>query len=371
MPELNPEDNRPSEQSQQPAVPLEPAVAPVIPAPPVTTKKKHWITFTILSIVSVLVLAIVAVLIWYMVQLAPKTSVDVYHVVKVESGSGTKQIAQDLESKGVIKNANAFLIYTKISNSSSLQAGSYRLSSKLTTPEIVNILESGKTSTINVLILPGQRLSQIRQKFIDLGYSEAEIQQAFESARSHPLLKGLSEDLPIEGYLFPDTYNIAPDTSAEQLVKLMLDNFQSKITPKLVADLKKQGLSLQEGVILASVVQKEVKDYPNEQKVAQVFLKRLKEGSVLGSDVTYQYVGAETGQNVTPELNSPYNTRKVAGLPPTAIANFNISALQALAYPAKTDYNYFVAGDDGTVYYSKTLEEHEALTRQHCASCFQ
>jgi UPF0755 protein len=87
---------------------------------------------------------------------------------------------------------------------------------------------------------------------------------------------------------------------------------------------------------------------------------------VLGSDVTFIYAAAITGQPATPGLDSPYNTRKYGGLPPGPISNFNITALQAVANPTSTDYVYFVAGDDGKTYFSRTEAEHQALTRQHC-----
>jgi UPF0755 protein len=336
-------------------------------------KPKIWKWILIVGAVVAGLLGIIctAAMIWYSVQLAPKSVAKIYHVVEIKSGESTGQIAQKLQNTGVINSARAFSWFVRISRINNLQAGTYRLSSADTTPEIARSLENGKVSNINLLILPGQRLSQIKNKLVEAGYAESEIDQALFSIRSHPLLKNISEDAPLEGYLFPDTYNIAPYTSVKELFNIMLNNFQSKITPSIKSGLKRQGLTLEQGIILASIVQKEVADPTNEKIVAQVFLKRLKDGNVLGSDVTYQYAAAETGQTASPELDSPYNTRKVVGLPPTAIANFDISALNAVANPAKTNYNYFVAGDDGKVYFSKTEEEHIQLTRQHCASCFQ
>ena len=341
---------------------------PISPKP----KGKKKVVLIILGILAGLILAVFAtVFIWYKTQLAPKTTDDVYHVLVVQSGASRQSIAYDLEEKQIIKSSSVFLWHTKLTGKSNLQAGSYRLSSKLSTPEIADILASGKVSTVDILIPPGLRLSQIKAELVKAGYGASEIDQALISVRSHPLLKNVSSSTPLEGYLFPDTYRIGPDTTAEQLITLMLNTFEKKITAEIKTGLAKQRLSLEEGIILASIIQKEVSDYPNMQKVAQVFLKRLNEGVVLGSDVTFQYAAKETGKAEVPTLDSPYNTRIVAGLPPSAIANFNIDALRSVAEPATTDFLYFVAGDDGTVYYSKTEAEHEALTRQHCKSCFQ
>lgn len=342
-----------------------------LPSPQPPKKRKRILLWVTLAVVSVLVAMGIVLVGWYRTQLSPKTKTDSYHVITIKPGQSTSAIARSLEEKAIIKSATAFVWHIKLSNTASLQAGSYRLSSKLSTPEIARILADGKVSETSVLIAPGLRLAQIKNILVNSGYTEAEVDEALVAVRDHPILAGVSQSSPLEGYLFPDTYHIGPDTTAEQFIRLMLDTFQSKITPEIQQGLKKQGLDLRRGIILASIVQKEVSDYPNQQKTAQVFLKRLSEGIVLGSDVTFQYAAAETGQASTPELNSPYNTRKVSGLPPTAIANFNIDALRAVANPAKTDYNYFVAGDDGTVYYSKTEAEHESLTRQHCQTCFQ
>lgn len=347
------------------------AATPLAASPKKKLSKKWWF---LIAAISVALLALSSLLfsgIWYLVQLTPRTVSDIYHVVEIEPGSGSKEIAELLEENKVIKSSTAFLWHTKFNNISSLQAGTYRLSSGDSTPAIATMLSEGDTHSINITILPGLRLSQIKQKLVQAGFTKADIDKAVENAKNHPLVKDVKNKEPLEGYLFPDTYNIAPTTTADQLVTLMLDTFESKITTELKQKLKKQGLSLHQGIILASVVQKEVSDYPNQQKVAQVFLKRLSDGNVLGSDVTFQYAAAETGQSATPDLNSPYNTRIVGGLPPTAIANFNMSALEAVANPAKSSFNYFVAGDDGTVYYSKTEVEHEALTLQHCQSCFE
>ncbi len=356
----------------RPAVPtaVPSSVPPQTPPPPVS-KKRTWWLLALLAVAALLGAIILSVSLWYQLQLRPRTNSDIYHVLTIKSGASSQAIADDLEEKQIIKSSSAFLWYVKLSRKTNLQAGSYRLSSKLSTPEIATILADGKVSSVDVLIAPGLRLAQIKQALIQAGYTEAEIDQALANARSHPLLKGVPKTAPLEGYLFPETYKIGPDTTANQLVQWMLDTFEARITPDIKAGLKKQGLSIQEGIILASIVQKEVSDYPTQQKVAQVFLKRLNEDRVLGSDVTYMYAAAETGQTASPELNSPYNTRKNAGLPPSAIANFNLDALKAVANPANTTYNYFVAGDNGITYFSDTLEQHEEYTRQHCASCFQ
>ena len=202
------------------------------------------------------------------------------------------------------------------------------------------------------------------------GFQETDITAAFEAVRDHPLLRNVPSEARLEGYLFPDTYQVGPSTSAEELVRLMLDTFQKRVSedPSINAGITAQGLSFEQAVIIASIVQKEVPDYETQKTVAQVFLKRLKEGIPLGADPTFRYAAAVEGGPSDPSNNSRYNTRKYTGLPPTAISNFNISALKAVANPSSTDYLYFVAGDDKITRFSHTLAEHEALTRQHCTT---
>jgi UPF0755 protein len=302
---------------------------------------------------------------WYRQQLKPLTRDDVYHVVTVESGSSTAEIASQLANKKIIRNARAFQFYVSRHNPL-LQAGSYRLSSKLSVPDIAQTLASGKVTSVDVLIPPGIRLDQVEDRLKKAGFSEPEIQQAFEAAKKHPFLEGLSDTATLEGYLFPETYKVGPESTATQLVNLMLDTFQKRITPEIQNGIKAQGLNVHQAIILASIVQKEVSDKETQRTVAQVFLTRYKQGMALGSDVTFIYAAAITGQPATPALDSPYNTRKYAGLPPGPISNFNLAALEAVANPSSTDYLYFVAGDDGKTYFSHSEAEHEALTRQHC-----
>ncbi len=333
-----------------------------------TSKKPKKTLFrkVIALILVIVATAVASVIAWYLHALTPLTNTDQYTVVSVRAGSGTQQIADDLESKSVIRSATAFTTYVRLNGINNLQAGSYRLSSKQSTPDIAKVIAGGDVTTLNVLISPGLRLDQITKTLMKEGYSEAEIEAAYVAVRDHPLLKGYPASDPLEGYLYPETFQIEPNTSAEVLVRTILTTFNTAITPEIRTGLKEQGLTLQEGIILASIVQKEVSDPDVQRTVAQVFIKRYKEGMVLGSDVTYKYAAAQFGTVDNPSSNSPFNTRKYLGLPPTAISNFNLSALKAVAKPTDTEYVYFVAGDNGITYFATTLEQHEANVAKYC-----
>ncbi len=336
-----------------------------------TKNKKRSLLWVIAAILACILIALITLMFWYNAQLSPRTQEDSYHIVSIKTGSTTGQIADELEQKGVIKSARAFRVYVKFNHITNLQAGDYRLSSKQSVREITDTLASGKITSVDVLIPPGLRLDQIEDILVKNGYTKSDLEAALTQLSASPLLESLPSGANLEGYLFPDTYKIGPDTTAKELLTLILNNFQSQITPDITTGLAAQGLTLRQGIILASIVQKEVSDPDVQPTVAQVFIKRYKAGEVLGSDVTYMYAAKITGQTSSPELDSPYNTRKYPGLPPGPIANFNISALKAVAHPSNTDYSYFVAGDDGEVHFSNTLEEHQALTKQYCTKACQ
>jgi UPF0755 protein len=329
-------------------------------------KRKHHLLYAVIGIGLALVAVVVGTMLWYLQAISAKTSEQNFQVITVKPGTGTQLIASDLEQKGLIRSSTAFTIFVRLKHVNNLQAGSYRLSSNQSVADIVDVIANGKITTVNVLISPGLRLDQILTALEKDGYSKKDLDQALNNVRDHLLLKNLSKSTRLEGYLFPDTYKVGPDTSSEQLIRLMLDNFQNKITPQILEGIQKQGLTFEQSVILASIVQKEVSDPKVQRTVAQVFIKRLHEGTVLGSDVTYKYAAAQFGTEDTPMSSSPYNTRRYSGLPPTAISNFNISALQAVANPTATDYNFFVAGDDGTTYFSHTEQQHQEYIKKYC-----
>ena len=137
----------------------------------------------------------------------------------------------------------------------------------------------------------------------------------------------------------------------------------------LAAQFKTQGLTVYEGITLASIIQRESIG-GDEPQIASVFYNRKVAGMPLGSDVTYQYAADKAGVARDTELNSPYNTRVVVGLPPGPIAAPGLNALKAVAAPAKTDYLFFLSGDDDITYYGRTLSEHESNIKAHCqAKC--
>ena len=170
-----------------------------------------------------------------------------------------------------------------------------------------------------------------------------------------------------EGFLFPDTYVLKSDYDVDSILKEMASDFDQRLTPKLRARAKQMNLSIYELVTLASLVEKEAKFEEDRPKVAQVFLKRLKIGMPLQSDTTFQYLRDDPKEDLSladTKVDSPYNTYQHKGLPPGPIASPGMAAIEAVLYPADTDYLYFVADRDGHNHYSTNYADHEAIVEE-------
>lgn len=289
--------------------------------------------------------------------------------VTIAKGSSLAEVADLLYAKKLIRNTWAFKQYVRNrALQDNILAGTYAIKPSQTVEEIVTIITKGIVRSDLITIKPGQRLDQIQQTFVNAGFSPEAVAKAFEPAQyaNHPALVDKPANASLEGYLYPESFQKTADTTPEQLVTASLDEMQKRLTPDLRAAFARQKLTVNNAIILASIVEKEVSKESDKPIVAQVFLKRLDMGMVLGSDVTAFYGAIMAGQEPSVLFESPYNTHTYGGLPPGPISNVSVESLQAVANPSKTDWLYFVAGDDGITYFSRTLAEHEALTAQHC-----
>ena len=325
-------------------------------------------------------------------------SVCEYQIIEISAGESVKQIANNLKQAGLIRNPLAFELYARINNlHAKLKAGKYSFRKTMSARDIAKQLVNGVVSSdvFNLTILPGTSLlgdkgksqTGIIHQFRTLGYSEEEINQALTKHYDNPILKGLYAnetklsdlDIPVklalEGYLYGETYQFYNHEKLENVITTILNQFNDVVVSnQLEEKFKARGLSLRQGIILASIIQKEAhtEDMPG---VSMVFQNRLKRGIALGSDVTATYAADITGIDRTNATNadilavtSSYNTRKFPGLPPGPIAVPSKAALLAVAEPdsSKASMLYFLTGDDGLMYYSSTDAEHNQKIRDHC-----
>lgn len=336
-----------------------------------STKRRAWVRWLAIGVVAVGIVALLAsASLWYGYHNGLQAVGGTKTVsVTIREGESVADIAAELKAAALIRDTRSFEYYARFHKASQyLQAGTYNFSSAQSVPQIIAMLTHGKVATSLVTILPGQRLDQIRQSLIDQGFTAADVDAALEPTQyeNSPIFVGKPAGTNLEGYLYPDSFQKSSQTTAKTIVQQSLAEFEQHLTPDIKAGFAAQGLSVYQGIIVASIVEKEVVKQADRAQAAQVFIKRLRVGMPLGSDVTAYYgsILAGAGKDVT--YDTPYNTRVHTGLPPTPISNVDDGALQAVAHPANTDWLFFVSGDNGTTYFSKTVEEHEALTQKYC-----
>lgn len=334
-----------------------------------TGGKKKWIIAGVVTIVLALIAAFAVGFVWYQSQLVAVTD-DTSKRVKVTivSGSTPSGIAEQLEKAGVIRSKVAFGIYTKLTGTENkLKAGAYSLQPSLSTPTIVDHLVTGKEDTFTVTFLPGDTLESNRAELISSGFSETDVDAALGKTYDRPLFAGKPATADLEGYLYGETLQFGVNATVEDVLDGFFSLFEQVIDENnLVAGFEKQGLTLYEGITLASIVQREINGAEDQRQVAGVFYNRMEQGMNLGSDVTYQYIADKTGVARTPTLQSPYNTRIHTGLPPGPIAVPGKTALIAVANPAQNKYLFFLSGDDDKTYFGKTEKEHQENINNHC-----
>lgn len=323
---------------------------------------------------------------WYVQALRPVDGQVTEHMrVSVADKSRAREIGQLLYDKRLIRSTLAFDIYTRLSGTrNALKAGSYNLSQSESMPEIVQHLVTGRADTMMITFYPGATLrdptdtaaskkTDVTTILMRAGYAKEEIDAALAKQYTHPLLEGKPAEADLEGYVYGETYNFNGDATVESILLHTFDVFYQKIQERnLVEQLRQRGLTLYQGITLASIVQREVSSSDanepsqDQRQVAQVFYSRLDMDMPLGSDVTAYYGADKIGAKRTVGVDSPYNTRKYAGLTPGPIASPSIGALAATANPASGDYLFFLSGDDDVTYFARTDEEHQANINKHC-----
>ncbi len=287
--------------------------------------------------------------------------------ITIVSGSSLKDISILLKKHGLIRSEWAFTQYVRNREASNdLKAGTYELSPRQSVPEIVAIITGGKISANLITILPGQRLDQIKKTFVNSGFSAKDVDRALNPAlyKNHPALVDKPSGASLEGYLYPESFQ--KTGTPEDIIRQSLDEMQKRLTPDVRNAIQSQGLSVHQGIILASIAEKEADKPEDRSRIVQVFLSRIHLGMRLESDVTAFYGAAIAGQPLSVNYNSRYNTYFHGGLPPGPISNVSESSLNAVAHPAHTNYLYFLAGDDGTVYFAQTQVEHDDQIARYC-----
>lgn len=294
-------------------------------------------------------------------------------VFEIKKGEGVKAIVNNLVVQGVLSRPFWFKAYVALSDKrAKFVDGKFNLRTDMSIKEIVNaLLTQNSNKEIGLTFIEGWNVKEM-----DAYLAKEEMIQSNElndysekfNATNYFFLIDKPSSASLEGYLFPDTYRVYRQTTIEDIVKKMLDNFDQKLMPELRQEIKKQKRTIFDVVTLASIVEKEMFGDKDRRIVAGIFLKRLKAGMPLQSDATINYV-TKKGM-ARPSLDdlaveSLYNTYKYPGLPPGPIDNPGLEAIKAAIYPIETPYWYFLTTTDGQIIFSQTHDEHVKNKQQY------
>lgn len=302
----------------------------------------------------------------------PAGAVEASIDLEVFEGELASDVIDRLTESGVVRNGFLLRNYLRYRGLDyTVEAGHYQLTGQMTVRQIAEALQTASPASIAFTVLEGWRMEEVAERIAVSGLNisfEDFMTACDEIARNNDLPVDWPADPSLEGFLFPDTYFFDPESSAQDVILAMLDNFESKLDREILAGFEQQGLSVYQAVTLASIVEREAVIPDERPLIASVFLRRLSFGMKLEADPTVQYaLGLQAdGWWKAPlglsdlDIDSPYNTYRYLGLPPGPISNPGASALNAVAFPADSTYLYFRALCDGSGRhaFAETYEEH-------------
>jgi UPF0755 protein len=289
-------------------------------------------------------------------------------VITIEPGTGTNVIVDRLAEAGIVQHPTVLKLYLKFSGEwGGLKAGDYTFQSPISALEALEKIKRGEVALERITIREGLNRFDVAQ-LLATRTSKATPEEFLKLTEDQSLIirfAPLNRDL--EGFLFPDTYNYSAKTTPEELVGAMVSRFEEMFTGQMAARASELGMTINQVVTLASIIEKEARVDEERPIISSVFYNRLRKGMPLASDPTFIYAailaGDYDGNPNQPRHRSrvsAYNTYQVPGLPPAPIASPGKASLDAALNPAKTDYLYFVAiANTGRHKFSYTAEEHE------------
>ena len=322
-------------------------------------EKTKWLIFA-----SFIVFVFSLIYIWQGIYLPKEPNYSGKILFLVNKGEGLKQIANNLKKEGLIKSALLFRIYAAGRNSAGrLQAGTYKLSPSMNFPEILRKFVSGESEKIKITIPEGYTKDQIVELFSKNGVDTEDLLKLKigDFQEEFDFLKDAPKNVSLEGFLFPDTYFFELNPSEKEIAETLLKNFDRKLTFNLREAIRSQKKTIFEVVVMASLVEKEVKSFKDKKLVSGILWKRLENSIPLQVDATITFL---TGKKTTKiskketQIDSPFNTYKYKGLPPTPICNPGLESIEAAVYPKDSGYWYYLSTADGKTIFSKTLKDH-------------
>lgn len=311
--------------------------------------------------------------------------------INIPAGASSKQIGDILQREGIIKNGMVFQYYTKFKNFSGFKSGYYNLAPSMSLSDIASLLEQGGTehpveTTLGKILIPeGYTLEQIAQA-VTVNSADKDEKTPFtkdefmKTVQDQAFIEKMKEKFPkllaslpskdsgvkyqLEGYLFPATYEYTKKTTVESLIETMLSTTNTQLEP-LYEQIQANGLTVNETLSLAAIVEKEANSDDDRRNVAQVFFNRKDLGMTMDSNTGIFYAEGKLGKDtsldqqaaINTQLDSPFNTYLYPGFGPGPIVSPSLSSIKAVLNPTANDYLYFVADVEGKIYFAQTLEE--------------
>jgi UPF0755 protein len=289
-------------------------------------------------------------------------------IIEIPAHEGVLGIATRLAEADVVHSRVAFLALTAgRGRLRHLKAGEYEIPRNATTLDVVDLLASGRVRQHVVLHPEGATISELARVLENERLGRAE--DIVRAASDERLLRTLDISGPsVEGYLFPDTYQLVRGLAPEEILRRMVQRLRGKLNPEVIARARDRGLDVHQLLTLASIIEREAVDPEEQRLISAVFWNRLRRDMPLQADPTVQYAVAKERQTLTRAdlaTDHPYNTYTRRGLPPGPIASPGLGAIQAAVDPAPVDYLYFVARDDRRHTFSTTVAEHNRAVMRY------
>lgn len=292
-------------------------------------------------------------------------------IIEIPPKATTASIAQLLKDQGIIRNSTVFKIYVKQKGfDGKLRAGKYHFRGQVSLGQIKEKMSRGEQDGPGVTIPEGYNLEQMADLLAqkDLIDKKRFLEIARKGKFNYEYLPQAGAEERLEGFLFPDTYEIIKGWSEEQIIQIMLARFDAVFNPQWQKQAREIDMTILEVVTLASIIEKEAKTPGDRREISGVFHNRLKRDMRLESCATVQYALGEVKEVLLYKdlaVESPYNTYLYGGLPPGPIAAPGEDALYSALYPANSDYLFFVAKPDGTHHFSRTYDEHKEAKKKY------
>lgn len=322
-------------------------------------------------------IVLLSCILFLMNLLCPVKPLDITGTVSVivPKNASSSSVAHILYDKGLIKSPLVFILYTRFKGvDQQIKAGQYELSFSYSLQKIINQLKQGALTNPRVTVPEGYTVEQIADLLCSKGLIDRNnfLQEVKSGSFQYDFIENLDNaSYSLEGYLFPDTYYLNISVPEHDIIDLMLSRFEEKIKSLNYKErAARMKFTLHEAVTIASIIEKEARVENERPIIASVIENRLRKGMPLQIDATVQYALGDQKPKLyykDLEINSPYNTYKINGLPPGPIASPGEASLLAVINPAQTEYLYYVAKPDGAHAFARTLDEHNSnkLKYQH------